>query len=98
MNPELRLKEILIASKIADWYSIDTVLDYNLDLSMGILFVEGKIVFYDGSILEFTESITPERFKYRYHYMKVNNELISLRDCVSFRQPNLLPVRYEVFQ
>ena len=25
MNPELRLKEILIASKIADWYSIDTV-------------------------------------------------------------------------
>jgi hypothetical protein len=82
MNPELRLKEILIASKIADWYSIDTVLDYDLDLSMGILFAEGKIVFYDGSILEFTESITPERFKYRYHYMKVNNELIFRYDNV----------------
>jgi len=73
MNPDLRLKDILIASKIADWYSINTVVDYDLDLSLGILFVEGKIVFYEGSILEFTESITPERFKYRYHYMNSNS-------------------------
>jgi hypothetical protein len=82
MNPDLRLKDILIASKIADWYSINTIVDYDLDLSLGILFVEGKIVFYDGSILEFTESITPERFKYRYHYMNSNSELIFRYDNV----------------
>jgi len=72
----------LIACKIADWYSIDIMIDYDLDLSLGVLFTDGKIVFYNGSILEFTESITPERFKYRYHYMNPQRDLIFRYDNV----------------
>jgi uncharacterized protein (DUF2344 family) len=82
MNLELRLKEILIACKIADWYSTDITVDYDLDLSLGILFADGKIVFYNDSILEFTESITPDRFKYRYHYMDTGGHLIFRYDNV----------------
>jgi len=82
MNPELRLKDVLIACKIADWYSIDIMIDYDIDLSLGVLFTDGKIVFYNGSILEFTESITPERFKYRYHYMNPKGDLIFRYDNV----------------
>ena len=59
MNLEMRLNDILIACKIADWYSIDITVDYDLDLSLGILYADGKIIFYNNSILEFTESITP---------------------------------------
>ena len=61
---------------------IDITIEHELDLSLGILFVNGKIVFYNGSILEFTESITPERFKYRYHYMTAENNLIFRYDNV----------------
>lgn len=82
MNLELRLKEILITCKIADWYSTDITIDYDLDLSLGILFADGRIVFYNGSILEFTESITPDRFKYRYHYMDTESNLIFRYDNV----------------
>ena len=69
MNIENKLKEIEIALKIADWFSIEQNVDYNYDFSLGVLFAEGRIAFSNGSILEFTESITPDRFKYRYHYM-----------------------------
>jgi hypothetical protein len=82
MNLELRLKDILIACKIADWYSTDITIDYDPDLALGILFADGKIVFYNGSILEFTESITPDRFKYRYHYMDSEGNLIFRYDNV----------------
>ena len=82
MNLELRLKDILIACKIADWYSTDIMIDYELDLTLGILFADGRIVFYNGSILEFTESITPDRFQYRYHYMNTKGNLIFRYDNV----------------
>ncbi len=82
MNLDLRLQDILIACKIADWYSTDITTDYDLDLSLGVLFADGKIAFYDGSVLEFTESISPDRFKYRYHYMDGDGKLIFRYDNV----------------
>ncbi len=82
MNLELRLKDILIACKMADWYSAEVTINYDLDLSLGILFADGKIVFYNDSILEFTESITPDRFKYRYHYMDTEGNLVFRYDNV----------------
>jgi len=60
MKPENRLKDIQIALKLADWFSTEEHVDYNADLSLGHLFVNGKIVFYDSTVLEFTESITPD--------------------------------------
>lgn len=82
MNLDLRLNDIFIACKIADWYSADVKIDYELDNLLGILFAEGEIEFFDGSILEFTESITPERTKYRYHYMNKSKQLIFRYDNV----------------
>jgi len=82
MNLEMRLKDILIACKIAEWHSTDLVIDYDLDLSLGILFADGRVEFYNGSILEFTESITPDRFRYRYQYMNANGSLIFRYDNV----------------
>ncbi len=76
MNLENRLRDIRIALKLADWFSIEEHIDYNIEFSLGFLFVQGRIVFLDGTILEFTESITPERLKYRYHYMKGDGTLI----------------------
>ncbi|MEA2039571.1 MAG: DUF6516 family protein [Thermodesulfobacteriota bacterium] len=40
------------------------------------------IVFYNGDILEFTESITPARIRYRYHYMNGDGALIFRYDNV----------------
>ena len=82
MNIEKRLKEIRIACKIADWFSVEQHVDYDFDILLGVLFAEGRIVFYNGNILEFTESITPDRVKYRYHYMTVDRDLIFRYDNV----------------
>jgi hypothetical protein len=82
MNVESKLKDIHIALKIADWFSTEKRIDCDVDLSLGFLFVDGKIVFFNNTILEFTESITPERFKYRYQYMKADGSLIFRYDNV----------------
>ncbi len=82
MDLEQRLSDILIACKVADWYSTDAKIDYELELSLGSLFAEGRIVFFDSTILEFTDSITPERRKYRFQYMDAENELIFRYDNV----------------
>lgn len=82
MNVESKLKHIHIALKLADWFSTQEHIDYNVDLSLGFLFVDGKIVFFDNTTLEFTESMTPERFKYRYQYMKTDGSLIFRYDNV----------------
>ena len=82
MNLENALKTIRIACKIADWFSIEQHVDYDFDLSLGILFSEGRIVFYNGNILEFAESITPDRVRYRYHYMNADGTLIFRYDNV----------------
>ncbi len=82
MNIEKRLEEIRIACKIADWFSTEQHVDYDFDISLGVLFAEGRIVFYNDNIFEFTESITPDRFKYRYHYMTAESELIFRYDNV----------------
>jgi len=82
MNLENALKTIRIAFKIADWFSIEQHVDYDFDLSLGILFTEGRIVFYNGNILEFAESITPDRARYRYHYMNADGALIFRYDNV----------------
>jgi len=84
MNIETSLKEIRIACKIADWFSIEQHIDYDFDLSLGVLFAEGRVVFYNGDILEFTESITPDRYRYRYQYLKGNGNLIFRYDNIPY--------------
>jgi len=81
MNLELRLQNILAACKVAEWYSTEPI-DYDLDLSLGMSFAERKIVFFNGSVLEFTESIGPGRFRCRCHYMNRDGNLIFRYDNV----------------
>ncbi|MCD6271922.1 MAG: hypothetical protein J7K30_03515 [Deltaproteobacteria bacterium] len=45
MNIEKRLEEIRIACKIADWFSTEQHVDYDFDISLGVLFAEGRIAF-----------------------------------------------------
>jgi hypothetical protein len=83
MSLENRLKDIQIALKLADWFSTEEHVDYNSDFSLGFLYVDGKIVFYDATTLEFTESLTPEDHKYRYQYMKADGSLIFRYDNIA---------------
>jgi len=50
MNLEAKLKDIQIALKLADWFSTEEHIDYDVDLSLGFLFVDGKIVFFDNDL------------------------------------------------
>lgn len=82
MNIEKELKEIRIACKIADWFSVEQHADYDFDLSLGVLYAEGKMVFYNGDILEFTESIITGKYRYRYQYMRADGSLIFRYDNI----------------
>ena len=56
MKLENRLKDIQLALKLADWFSTEEHVDYNADLSLGHLYVNGKIVF---STLRYWNSQSP---------------------------------------
>jgi hypothetical protein len=47
-----------------------------IDENLGIGFIQGHIVFADGSRLEFTEQLPTTRQKYRIHYTDAQNHLI----------------------
>jgi hypothetical protein len=82
MNLERRLRDIQVALKQADWFSTEEHVDYDVDLSSGVLFINGKVIFFNDTILEFTESITPDRHRYRYQYMNIDGSLIFRYDNV----------------
>ncbi|MFH1562814.1 MAG: DUF6516 family protein [Nitrospirota bacterium] len=42
--------------------------------------IEGKIVFIDGSMLDFTEWFSTYKFRYRFHYMDRGKSLIARWD------------------
>jgi hypothetical protein len=56
---------------IASW-SVQREMDANL----GIGFIEGSIVFADGSRLEFSEQLPTRRRRFRLHYMNAQAKLI----------------------
>ncbi len=92
MNLEKHLKSIEIALKIANWFSIDEHIDYGVDFSSGNLFVNGSITFFNETILDFTESVSPEKLKYRYQYMTADSSLIFRYDNVPhFRDMSTFP-------
>jgi len=82
MNLECRLKEIQVALKQAGWFSTEEHVDYDYDFALGVLFVDGKIAFFNDTVLEFTQSITPDRQRYRYQYMHTDGSLIFRYDNV----------------
>jgi hypothetical protein len=82
MNLEAKLKNVQAALKQVDWLSTEEHIDYDLDNSSGALFLNGRIAFLNNTILEFIESITPERHRYRYQYMQQDGSLIFRYDNV----------------
>src|SRR3990172_9382704 len=82
MNLERKLKDIQVALKQIDWYSIEEHIDYDMDGLLGTLFLNGKVELFNDTTIEFTESITPERHRYRYQYMKKDGDLIFRYDNV----------------
>ena len=67
LDAKLREMEGLVSSS-----SIHREIDTNLTLG----FVKGRIIFIDGSILEFSEQLPTERQKFRLHYMDAQKRLI----------------------
>jgi len=55
---------------------VDSSIQQEIDTSLDMGFIKGRIVFLDGSVLEFSEQLPTTRRKYRFHHMKANNELI----------------------
>lgn len=51
-----------------------------VDESLGTGFHKGRIVWVDGSILEFVEQLPVDRRKYRIHSMDARNQLIARWD------------------
>ncbi len=47
-----------------------------MDANLGIGFIQGSIVFVDGSRLEFSEQLPIKRQKFRIHYMDAQHRLI----------------------
>jgi hypothetical protein len=55
-------------------------------------FTKGKILFIDGSALEFLEYLKGEiRLKYRFHYMDENGELIFRYDNAPHHEVSTFP-------
>ena len=48
--------------------------DKSISLGQGIL--KGSLVFLDNSVLHFNELVSDRKKRYRFHYMKYNNDLI----------------------
>jgi hypothetical protein len=47
-----------------------------IDANLGIGFIKGRLVFLDGSTLDFSEQLPVGRTKFRLHYMDAENNLI----------------------
>ncbi len=82
MSLERKLKDIQVALKQASWFSTAEHVDYDVDLTVGVLFINGTITFYNDTVLEFTEAVTPDRRRYRYQYMQSDGRLIFRYDNV----------------
>jgi hypothetical protein len=51
-------------------------LQREVDVSLGIGFIKGRIAFVDGSALDFTEQLPVARGKFRFHYMDAASQLV----------------------
>ena len=47
-----------------------------VDANLSAGFIKGSVTFVDGSVLEFSEQLPPERRRFRLHYMDAANNLI----------------------
>ncbi len=59
---------------------VSSVIHREIDANTGIGFLKGQITFVDGSKLEFTEQLPPERAKFRLHYMNSSGSMIARWD------------------
>ncbi len=82
MNIEKTLDAIKIGCTVADWFSVEQHVNYDFDISLGIFFAEGRIVFFNGNRLEFKHSVTPDRIRYSYQYMRCDDVLLFRYDNV----------------
>ncbi len=76
----MRLEEYLIAvdEKIKEIESLiaSSKINKEIDSNLNRGFLKGRIIFVDGSVLEFMEQVPVEKTKYRFHYMDYENQLI----------------------
>ncbi|MBN1657853.1 MAG: hypothetical protein JXA93_05600 [Anaerolineae bacterium] len=59
---------------------VSTLIHRDVDANLAIGFIEGRLDFLDGSVLEFSEQLPSQRQKFRFHYMNQQNQLITRWD------------------
>jgi hypothetical protein len=55
---------------------VSIIMQREIDANVGIGFIKGRVIFLDGSQLEFSEQLPIARQKYRLHYMDSQSSLI----------------------
>lgn len=55
---------------------VEVTFQQELDVHLGRGFIKGRLVFIDGSVLEFAEQLPVQRRRFRFHYMDAENHLI----------------------
>ena len=67
---------------------VSSSIQREVDANLSVGFAKGRIVFVDGSILEFSEQFPTVRRKFRFHYMDAVGSCIfrlDLQNAVSYR-------------
>ncbi|MBC7227622.1 MAG: hypothetical protein H5T61_10375 [Thermoflexales bacterium] len=55
---------------------VEVALHHELDIQLNLGFIKGRLIFFDGSVLEFAEQLPVQRQRFRFHYMDAENRLI----------------------
>lgn len=79
LDDKLHNMEGIIATR-----TIERQIDTNLDIG----FIQGRITFIDGSVLDFSEQLPTQRARFRFHYMSAQTDLIARWDSAP-HHPNL---------
>ncbi len=92
MTIEEYLDEFESKVKEFDRIIVSSKLDKEIDFNLTRGYLKGRIIFVDGTELEFMEQLPVNLTKYRFHYMDSANQLILRWDSAPhFRQINTFP-------
>jgi Family of unknown function (DUF6516) len=59
---------------------VSVTMQRELDTNLGLGFIKGRIIFLDGSTLEFSEQLPVTRRKYRLQYMDAQQDILARWD------------------
>lgn len=86
MNTDEYLLALEVKLRSIEGYVVAQAMEQEIDANIGLGYIRGSIVFFDGSRLEFTEQLPPSRRKYRIHLMNADDQLLVRWDSAPHHQ------------